>query len=183
MVDKSLGRIAVSFVNKRFQSSEADINLPSIGAVILQRRLGFLSRSTPGAANQGTLKGNALGRVVGTIAPNGAPAICELDDGASHPDHTVITNLGPCPSLYSHLFEEVELPETAKGMPAHPRFVKLHGFEAFCKPTFFNVVVQVRRAVPGLEQQAILAAYEHSQVLCNFRVQIDVAVCRIRWQG
>jgi hypothetical protein len=62
------------------------------------------------------------------------------------------------------------VPETAKGMPAHPRFVKLHGFEAFCKPTVFNVVVQVRRAVPGLEQQAILAAYEHSQVLCNFRV-------------
>jgi hypothetical protein len=44
------------------------------------------------------------------------------------------------------------VPETAKGMPAHSPFVKLHGFEAFCKPTFFNVVVQVRRAVPGLEQ-------------------------------
>jgi hypothetical protein len=28
-------------------------------------------------------------------------------------------------------------------MPAHPRFVKLHGCEAFCRPTFFNVVVQV----------------------------------------
>jgi hypothetical protein len=26
------------------------------------------------------------------------------------------------------------VPEAAKGMPAHPRFVKLHGFEAFCKP-------------------------------------------------
>ena len=62
------------------------------------------------------------------------------------------------------------VPETAKGMPAHPLFVKLQGFEAFCKPPFFNVVVQVRRAVPGLEQQAIPAAYEHSQVLCNFRV-------------
>ena len=71
------------------------------------------------------------------------------------------------------------VPETAKGVPAHPRFVKLHGYEALCKPTFFNVVVQVRRAVPGLEEQAILAAYEHSQVLCNFRVQIEVAVCRI----
>jgi hypothetical protein len=71
------------------------------------------------------------------------------------------------------------VPETAKGMPAHLRFVKLHGFEAFCKSTFFNVVVQVRRAVSGLEQQAILAAYEHSQVLYNFRVKIDVAVCRI----
>ena len=41
------------------------------------------------------------------------------------------------------------VPETAKGVPAHPRFVKLDGFEAFCKPTFFNVVVQVRRAVPS----------------------------------
>ena len=50
------------------------------------------------------------------------------------------------------------VPEAAKGMPAHPRFVNLHGLEAFCKPTFFDVVVQVRRAVPGLEQQAILAA-------------------------
>jgi hypothetical protein len=26
-------------------------------------------------------------------------------------------------------------------MPVHPRFVKLHGFEAYCKPTFFNVVL------------------------------------------
>ena len=42
--------------------------------------------------------------------------------------------------------------------------------------------MQVRRAVLGLEQQAILAAYEHSQVLCNFRVQIDVAVYRIGLQ-
>ena len=81
--------------------------------------------------------------------------------------------------LLASPLSQPRVPETAKGMPAHPRFLKLHGFEAFCKPTFFNVVVQVRRAVPGLEQQAILAAYEHSQVLCNFRVQIDVAVCRI----
>ena len=40
----------------------------------------------------------------------------------------------------------------------------------------------MRRAVPGLEQQAILAAYEHSEVLCNFRMQIDVAVCGIGLQ-
>ena len=60
--------------------------------------------------------------------------------------------------LLASLPSQPRVPETAKGMPAHPRFVKLHGLEAFCKPTFFNVIVQVRRAVPGLEQQAILAA-------------------------
>jgi hypothetical protein len=53
------------------------------------------------------------------------------------------------------------VPEPAKVMPAHPRFVKLHRFEAFCKPTVFNVVVQVRRAVPGLKQQATLPHHSH----------------------
>src|SRR3989442_13631670 len=82
--------------------------------------------------------------------------------------------------LLAPLTSQPRLAEAAEGVPAHAGFIKLHDFETFGEPSGFQVVVKVRRAVPGLEQQPLLAPDECSQVLCNWRAQINLSISRIR---
>jgi len=52
-------------------------------------------------------------------------------------------------------------------MPAHPRFVEAHRFEPGREPAGFQTVVQIWRAVSGLEQQSISAIDECFKVGAN----------------
>jgi hypothetical protein len=76
--------------------------------------------------------------------------------------------------LLTPLATQPRLAESTKSVEPHTVFIQSHCAQPRSEPPVLKIVVQVRSAVPGLEQQAILVADEFLQVLCNLLAQVDV---------
>src|SRR6266404_8406739 len=51
------------------------------------------------------------------------------------------------------------------------------------KPAVFEIILQIRCAVPGCEQQSIFATGERSQVLCDIFAYVDIPVSCVRLEA
>src|SRR6266404_6255977 len=90
--------------------------------------------------------------------------------------HPIIIYVFPTPACP----EGLSIP--AEAVPAHPRFVHTQLKQLRREPTLFDIVVQVWCAVAGSKQQAAFSGNVRLQVLCNFRVQVNLTISSIRFQ-
>ena len=67
-------------------------------------------------------------------------------------------------------------------MPTHTRLIQSHLLEPRCQPAILDIVVEVRRTVPGGEQKSFPVSNKTLQELRNVRVQVNVTISRISFQ-